>query len=321
MADRWVVTPEAVVLELPLAELPTRALARMLDFMVQFVFLALASLAWVSLVMRPVMNRELALVVGLLISMFGVFCIQVLQETLLAGRTLGKWALGIRVLTTEGVPIRFRHAAIRAAFELVEMWLVPVGFIGMVAVFFSQNRQRLGDWAAGTLVVRERAGVRAFEPTRFEVPPHLAEVASTIDVAAMPEDLYVTVRNYLMRCHDMLPGTKQWVGEVLARATSTRLRVARPAGLAPEPFLLLVAARHQAQYRHGDALIGARPFDNRAVLAPPPQLWVMPTSQRVAPWAQHGVVHAPGVVPSPGPFPKEGSGGAGGADGSLGRGR
>jgi uncharacterized RDD family membrane protein YckC len=76
-------------------------------------------------------------------------------ETLWRGRTPGKAAMGLRVVTVEGAPVRFRHAATRAAIGLLEL-TGTAGAIAVIASLSSARGQRLGDLAAGTLVIRER---------------------------------------------------------------------------------------------------------------------------------------------------------------------
>ena len=86
------------------------------------------------------------------------------METLWRGRTIGKIALGLRVVTVEGAPVRFRHAAIRATLGLVD-FLLTSGAGAVVSVLMTHRSQRLGDLVAGTVVLRERTGLRAPSPS------------------------------------------------------------------------------------------------------------------------------------------------------------
>src|SRR5438067_1008423 len=149
-----VVTPEAVALELDIAGLPSRLLARAIDSLI--VGVVLATLIGGTLAANLGGGVSLAVVYVLLF--FGFFGYWAAFETLWRGRTPGKAALGLRVITVEGAPIRFRHAAIRAAFGLGEVYATN-GAIGILAIIFSRRSQRLGDMVAGTIVLRERSGL------------------------------------------------------------------------------------------------------------------------------------------------------------------
>jgi hypothetical protein len=88
-----------------------------------------------------------------------------ISEALTAGRTLGKRALGLRVIRLDGGAPGLREALVRNILRIVDMSLG----IGMVVMFFDRRSRRLGDLAAGTVVVRERrAGVTAAPPV---LPP------------------------------------------------------------------------------------------------------------------------------------------------------
>src|SRR6266540_4485051 len=117
------VTPEAVALEFRTANIGSRILAYFLDQLIVTagVFVLLFAVALTGNVAGSDLPEwtGLALVLVLLPSwFFGYF---IAFETLWRGRTPGKAALGLRVVTREGAPVRFRHAAIRAALGIVEI--------------------------------------------------------------------------------------------------------------------------------------------------------------------------------------------------------
>ena len=79
---------------------------------------------------------------------------QVVFEVLGGGRTLGKRAAGLRVVTDGGAPVGLRASLIRNVMRLIEG--LPLFYLpAMISVLATRNNQRLGDLAAGTLVVRE----------------------------------------------------------------------------------------------------------------------------------------------------------------------
>ena len=78
------------------------------------------------------------------------------METLTRGRTVGKLALGLGSVRSDGGAIRFRHALVRALAAVVEMYMCS-GAIAVITSLLSPEGKRVGDYMAGTIVVRERA--------------------------------------------------------------------------------------------------------------------------------------------------------------------
>ncbi|MCU1460814.1 MAG: hypothetical protein JWO37_889 [Acidimicrobiales bacterium] len=249
------VTPEAVPLELEPAGLPSRILARLIDGVIQAAVLTALLIAYAA-----VGNFPGGVTVALVFLMFFLllFAYPVALETLWRGRTVGKSALGLRVVTVEGGPVRFRHAAIRAVLALFEIYALS-GAIAIVTVLFSKRNQRLGDMAAGTLVLRERSGLRAPVSVMFGSPPGLEAYTASVDTAAMTADDYAAVRAFLMRAPSLPFAIRADLALRLANPLARRLRPEPPAGLHPETYLACLAAAYQRG--------GASP----ATYVPPPQ--------------------------------------------------
>ena len=165
-------------------------------------------------------------------------------ETLWRGRTPGKALLGLRVVTVEGGPIRFRHAAIRAILGAFDKYLGS-GLVGVVAVLLTRRNQRMGDLVAGTIVLRERSGARAPSAVRFTAPPGLEAYVASLDVARLGHEDYGTVRSFLLRAPSLSPAARAHLASQLAGPIAARLSAAPPAGLPAEVFLVCVAAAHQ----------------------------------------------------------------------------
>ncbi|APQ16340.1 RDD family protein [Maribacter hydrothermalis] len=75
-----------------------------------------------------------------------------LMHIIFNGRTVGKMLLKIRVVKLDGSPVNWSSYLIRWMLRLVDIWLF-VGSIGILTILFSEKRQRLGDAAAGTVVI------------------------------------------------------------------------------------------------------------------------------------------------------------------------
>ena len=259
-----VVTPEAVPLDLEPAGLGSRFLALILDWAVQGVAATALSLGLLAAVPGDAAGLAQALV--LLLLFLVVFGYPVACETLWRGRTVGKLALGLRVVTVEGAPVRFRHAAIRAALGMVD-FLLTGGAAAVLSVLFTARNQRLGDLVAGTIVLRERTGLPAPASVTFDVPYGLEAYAATLDAAAVRPEDYGAVRAFLLRAGSLRPEVRYDLAVKLATPLVSRLRTRPPPGVPPEAFLVCVAAAYQHRSAGAARPAGAAPAE---VEAPPP---------------------------------------------------
>ena len=164
MAEPGIVTPEAVVLSFETAGVGSRLIAQVID-------LAIQSAA--GLLIAGGAAGLGATSIGLAGVYFGLFLVAfgypIASETLWRGRTVGKAVMGLRVVTVEGAPIRFRHALVRGALGLLDFWATGGG-AAVLCILATRRNQRLGDLVAGTLVVRERTAAHALAAVTFWVP-------------------------------------------------------------------------------------------------------------------------------------------------------
>lgn len=272
------------MLDLERAGVASRSIAYTLDLLALAVTVGVLLLA-VDLVAGLDTGEGAALVaviasLGMLVVWFCAF------ETLWRGRTLGKAALGLRVVGADGTAVRFQQAFLRAAVGLVDLLLVPVGFVGVVAVLLSPRDQRLGDMAAGTLVVRERSARSFVAPAWFRPPPGWERYAASLDVANLDEDTYGVVRSYLLRVPELSPAARDHLAVRLANPVAARMDYRPPSYVHPHVFLVCVAAAWQRAH-------GGNPYDTAMAAGP-------------GGWAP-----SPRLAPPPPPPPPRPPGGAG----------
>jgi uncharacterized RDD family membrane protein YckC len=235
-----VVTPEAVPLDLETASIGSRFLALLIDWTIQgtllFVLLYIAARGqlggW----------AEGAAVFFLVFLVLWGYPIAL--ETLWHGKTVGKAALGLRVVTKEGGQIGFRHAAIRAALGLVD-FLLSSGAVAVICVLATADNQRLGDLVAGTIVLRERTGLRRPSPTSFTPPPGLESYAAGLDLAGLGPAEYGVVRAFLLRAPSLPPAVRAQLAAQVADTVVARVQPPPPAGIPAEFFLACVAAAYR----------------------------------------------------------------------------
>lgn len=221
------VTGEAVALELRPAKLPSRALAVVLDLAAAMVVYLVVTIGLVAATAALDDAAQVALsIASFLLVLVGV---PIAVETLSHGRSLGKLACGLRVVRDDGGPIRFRHALVRGAVGVAEI-LMTFGIVACIASLVSERGRRLGDVFAGTLVVRERIPVGRM-PHVPPPPPWLAGRFAELDLSAVPDGLWLAVRQYLTRMGQLDPRVGGAMAERLAMDLATRTGTPPPQGV------------------------------------------------------------------------------------------
>ncbi|WP_434442575.1 RDD family protein [Lentzea sp. E54] len=234
------VTGEAVVLDLRVARLASRAVAFAIDVAVQFGLLVIVML------MTPIdLDNALrdALTLTLLIAVMIGF--PTAMETATRGRSLGKLAMGLRVVRDDGGAIRFRHALVRSLTGfIVDFWVLGLG--GAIALFvslFSAQGKRVGDYLAGTVVIHTRVPRQQVELA--VMPPQLAQWASGLDLSQLPEDLVLAARQYLSRYHELNEQARWDLGSRLSDDVGAAIRSPRVEQTHPHPYLSAVLAERR----------------------------------------------------------------------------
>jgi uncharacterized RDD family membrane protein YckC len=293
------VTGEAVALELRPAKLPSRMLAVLLDLAVAVAVYIVVTIGLVASTAALDEAAQVALSIAsfLLVLVGGPIAV----ETLSHGRSLGKLACGLRVVRDDGGPIRFRHALVRGAVGVVEI-LMTFGIVACVASLVSERGRRLGDVFAGTLVVRERipAGRTSYVPPP---PPWLAGRFAELDLSAVPDGLWLAIRQYLTRMRQLDPQVGGAMAERLAGDLASRTGVPAPRGVPAGAYLAAVVQERQtreARRTFGSAPSGfAEPWHGGRPFPPNG-----PGSPYVPPGGPDGRPFPPGPAPratGPGP--------------------
>jgi uncharacterized RDD family membrane protein YckC len=231
------VTGEAVALELPAAGIAMHVLSGFLDVAVAVLVLVIG-LFVIPLLTRgsddAIVNVAMTL---LLVLVFVV--IPTAVETLTRGRSVGKFAIGLRTVRDDAGPAGFRQALTRALVGFVEIWLL-LGVPALVSGLVSSKGKRLGDHAAGTYVVRER--VHLTLPPPPIMPPLLGAWAAGADIARLPDGLAMAVRQFLLRAPLLSPRSRAALGVQLHDEVVAYLAPQPPAGTHPELVLAAVIA-------------------------------------------------------------------------------
>ncbi|MFI7698123.1 RDD family protein [Nonomuraea sp. NPDC049480] len=289
-----VVTGDAVVVEVRVAQMPSRAVALVIDMLVQLTALTgvNAILGAFAIISDPAMFVALNLLLSILV-MVGY---PVLFESLSRGRSLGKLALGLRVVGDDGSPERFRQALFRGLAGVVEFWLL-FGAPAVIASLVSQRGKRLGDVFAGTIVISERGPRAAGQP--IMMPPPLANWAATLELSQLPDEVAQAARQYLSRWHDLSPQVQYEMGVRIATQTAAFVSPAAPPGVPPHAYLSAVLAERR---RREEARLAQRTGANGPQPQPSPYGHPGPQPQP-GPYAQPGPRPGPYAQPGPQPGP------------------
>lgn len=231
------VTGEGVEVELPIAGVPSRAASGLIDLLVAGALLLGGSIA-LSLLTAGA-SDAVAGAAGIILAVGVTVALPTLVETFTRGRTLGKLALGLRVVRDDGGPITVRHALTRALVGWVEIYLL-FGSGALVTAMVNPRAKRLGDMAAGTYVVTQRAPMRMLPPP--QMPPGLARWAAGADLAALPPGLAIAVRQFLGRAQTLSPASRHQLGQELLGAVLPHVAPPPPPGFHAEYVLAAVVA-------------------------------------------------------------------------------
>ena len=180
-------TPENVCFTFAAAGVGPRALAYMLDLLLRTLPI-LAAMLLLSLTSTLFNFVDFLAASNIMVALFIilVFLLQwayyVLFETFWNGRTPGKRVMGIRVVMDGGYPLTFAAAAVRNLLRIIDSLPMMYCF-AILTSFINSRSKRLGDIAAGTIVIREEA----FDVTYLEA----------IEKASVPRDSLASSPFYL----------------------------------------------------------------------------------------------------------------------------
>lgn len=254
--DDELVTGEAVGLDLRPASFVLRLAGVAIDY-ATYVAVLVGLLLLLSLAaQRDLVDRSTGAALSVAIIVFSLVVIPTAVETATQGRSLGKLAVGARVVRLDGGAITFRHAFTRALVGLLEIVATTGGVAVLVGLLNSRSR-RLGDLLAGTYALNERPPKEG--RVVYDVPEALRGWAQTADVARLPDSLARRLSSFLQQAPRMVPASRMRVAAGLA-AEATRYVSPLPAA-DPETFVVAVSAlRRDRESRAlaGEAAVLAR---------------------------------------------------------------
>ena len=235
-SDLVVATPERVSFDYQVAGLGTRAVAQLVDLLiVGGILTAVYFVALAAEVASADTVAALIVVIGSFVVIFGYFWV---SESLWSGQTIGKKVFRLRAVGDRGEPLTFMQAGIRNIVRIVDFLPYAYG-IGLVVLFANGKGKRLGDLAAGTVVVKDSDRIGLWQlpggrpapaaATGPGVPPPapvpLAPVSATeVALRRLDPELRRFVTSYARRRHQL----SLHVRAELANRVQPSLRSAAP---------------------------------------------------------------------------------------------
>ena len=210
-------TGEAVALDLRPTSFILRAAGAMIDFVAYFGLWLLILLAVFSPLMSGFLDEASAKAVTLTALVFCLVIAPTAVETLTQGKSLGKLAVGARIVRDDGGSIGLRHAFIRSLTGVLEVFST-VGGLASITALLNGRAKRIGDLLAGTYSQNER--VSKITPPVYGVPAELLGWAAIADVARMPDGLSRRIAQFLRQASRLTPEARDRLSRSLAAEAS-----------------------------------------------------------------------------------------------------
>jgi len=216
-----IITPSNIEVEYRLANVGSRLGAAIIDYALQFLAVLLVALIIFNFgrqmdILEFNVNYSIVWAVVILIIFMIFMGYFIVCELLMNGQTIGKRILGLRVIRDNGQPIEFSHALIRGIIRSS----LDMMYVGFFAILFSKKHKRIGDMAAGTIVIIEKYAdnFAALTIQDYSLP----------DTFPPMEEMTATERDMVetwLRRRDTLPGKGRVIGKMIEDYFNDKLEV------------------------------------------------------------------------------------------------
>jgi uncharacterized RDD family membrane protein YckC len=250
-----VVTGDAVLLDVRIAQLPVRAVGALIDIVVILIGYLISLFLWAATLSKLDGAATAGIMVLFTVLVFVGY--PLIFETATRGRSVGKMVMGLRVVSEDGGPERFRQAMFRALASVIEIWML-LGSPAVICSMLSPKAKRIGDIFAGTVVISER-GPKLGPPPMM--PPQLAWWATSLQLSGLSAEQAEVARQFLSRATQLDPQVRDQMAHRIAGDVLSRVAPPPPTGTPPQLALAAVLAE-----RHRRELARLRP----SPYGPPP---------------------------------------------------
>jgi uncharacterized RDD family membrane protein YckC len=220
-------TPENVPLDADIAGFGTRCMAALVDNLVLLIPMIGFGILLGRSLPRNFGTGTTFLVILIILQFFLVIVYHLLFELLWNGQTPGKRMFRLRIIQANGLPITTGSVLIRNFVRPFDF--LPIFYtVGLVALFFTKNTQRLGDMAAKTIVVRESQSlkleqVRENWGVQYLHISRIAPLPAYIQIETLEDQDRREVVNYLRRRNELQQ--RAYVASLLANRLAAKMRI------------------------------------------------------------------------------------------------
>ncbi|MFT4221257.1 MAG: RDD family protein [Microbacterium sp.] len=232
-----ILTGEAVALDVQPLGYFLRAVGALIDVVISLALLALGSIVLSVLGAQGALSEATATIAVITVTVVAMVVLPTAVETATRGRSIGRLAVGGRIVREDGGASGFRQAFIRALVGVLEIYLT-VGSVALLVGAFTPRSQRLGDLIAGTYCERTRAP--RLPPPAPGLPPGLEGWAAVADVARLPDSLARRIAQFARGAETMEPVARARLAETLASEAAAHVSPVPSAP--PEVVVRAVAA-------------------------------------------------------------------------------
>lgn len=230
-----VVTPENITVSYQLAGVATRSLALLVDLLAQLLLIILTALAASLLNHVGYGIEHIVAFVGTIASFCVMFVYNIFFEMIWGGRTPGKRLFGLRVVRDGGYPITLLASCIRNILRFIDLGIVPAatasggvvlwGAPGLLCVLFSDKYKRIGDYAAGTIVIHEQSASPFVLPVgRAAMRPEIEQIMPLVkNIDRVDGKDFRIIRRFTTRRSKLEPIVQAAIAESIARPLLTKL--------------------------------------------------------------------------------------------------
>lgn len=240
-----VLTGEAVALDVQPLGFFLRALGALIDVLLSLAVLVGGVVLLGALAAQGALTSATFQIAIVTLIVVALVIIPTTVETASRGRSLGRLAVGGRIVRADGGSSGFRQAFIRALAGVLETYLT-MGALALIVGAFTPRSQRLGDLMAGTYSERTRAP--KLPPPAPGLPPGLEAWAAVADVARLPDRLARRISQFAREAAVMEPGARARLSISLAEEASAH--IAPVPAVPPETLVRAVAALRRDRELH-----------------------------------------------------------------------
>lgn len=240
-------TPEQVNVSVTIAGIGSRATAAVIDLSLIGIMIMAVGLLVITPGFVYLGEGSWVLAIGLVVSFAITWGYYVLFEGLRDGQTPGKRMLGLRVVQDGGYSVSLAASAVRNLVRLLDMQPFPTALIGLLFAVVSRSGKRLGDMAAGTIVVREH-----IRPVLVHVPSDPEDTASA--AAVLTEEEYSLLHRFIGRRAALDPVYRDALAGQMVERFAGRL----PQAADPQASLVRLYEQERSARARGEAARDAR---------------------------------------------------------------